>query len=435
MAPSSDKSTSTASSTSSKDILSKLESNATVKQTANKTTKPAKEKQEKTSSLNPISTDELANIVKNTLNKKFHKSLGSDVAYIVSDDDSPTSVDQWISTGSDILNLTFSNRKNGGLPMGKIVLIAGLEQSGKSLLCAHAVAEIQKVGGVAVYIDTESALSEEFCRAIGVDTSKMIYVQHEMIEDCLETIESSIISIRENNKECPILIVLDSIAQASTRTEMDAEHGKDGYATSKSIVLGKGMRKITNLIARQNVCLVMTNQLRDNPTANMPGQDKYTMPGGHAPKFAASLGVRLKKIGAIKIDVDGEKIPIGIKGMAEVFKNRLGPPLRKVEYEIYFNRGIDDTNTFLDLAVRYKIIKQSGAWYTWVNTETGEETKFQRKDFYEKVMRDKGSQDSHFEVLYNLIADRFIMKYKEGEHYEISDIAVDSSPEAVNDEF
>lgn len=134
--------------------------------------------------------------------------------------------------------------------------------SGKSLLAAHILAETQKKGGVAVYIDTESAVSQEFLQAIGVDTKSLLYVQLELIEDVFTAVENIIEKIRTSSKDRIVTIVVDSVAAASTKVEMEAEYDKDGWATTKAIVISKAMRKITNMIARQKIALVFTNQLR-----------------------------------------------------------------------------------------------------------------------------------------------------------------------------
>jgi len=204
--------------------------------------------------------DELADIIAGELNKQFKSHQ---VAYFLDGvQDTPTDVTDWIGTGSTLLDLAISNRPHGGLAAGRITEINGLEGSGKSLIGAHALASTQKKDGLAVYIDTESAVSSEFLQAIGVNTDSMLYVHLETIEDIFDTIETIVTKIRESSKDKLVTILVDSLAAASTKVEMDADFDKDGWATSKAIVLSKAMRKITQLIARQRVCLIFTNQLR-----------------------------------------------------------------------------------------------------------------------------------------------------------------------------
>lgn len=212
--------------------------------------------------------EDLALTLADNLNKQFKASAGK-IAYFLEGDtaDSPSEIKGWVPTGCTALDLAISNRPNGGFPMGRIVEITGLEASGKSLLAAHALANTQKMGGIAVYVDTENATSTEFLSAIGVNLKEMLYVPLETIEDIFESIESIIESVRKSNKDTPVTIVVDSVAAASTKTEMAAEWDKDGYNTAKAIILSKAMRKITNLIGREKILLIFTNQLRSRMNA------------------------------------------------------------------------------------------------------------------------------------------------------------------------
>jgi len=206
--------------------------------------------------------DDLASVLADNLNKKF-KSSNYKVAYFLEGDtDSPSEVTEWVSTGSTMLDLAISNRPNGGLPVGRIIEITGLEASGKSLLAAHALADTQKKGGLAVYIDTENAISREFLEAIGVDLKDMLYVPLDTIEDIFDAMDSIVESVRKSSKSRIVTIVVDSVAGASTKQEMAADYDKDGWATSKAIILSKAMRKITNFVGRERICLIFTNQLR-----------------------------------------------------------------------------------------------------------------------------------------------------------------------------
>jgi recombination protein RecA len=154
-----------------------------------------------------------------------------------------------------------------------------LEQSGKSLLAAHTLLNTQKKGGLAVYIDTENALSTEFLNAIGLNLKEMLYIPLETVEDIFETVETIVEKVRSSDKNRLVTIVVDSIAGASTKTEMAADFDKDGYATAKALIISKAMRKITNLIGRERICLIFTNQLRQK--LNAPAfSDPWTTPGG-----------------------------------------------------------------------------------------------------------------------------------------------------------
>jgi len=364
--------------------------------------------------------DELAGILATNLNKKF-KSSNYKVAYFLEGDaDSPSDVNEWISTGSSMLDLAISNRPNGGLPVGRITEITGLEASGKSLVAAHVLANTQKKGGLAVYIDTENAISREFLQAIGVNLKDMLYVPLDTIEDIFDAIDSIIESVRKTDKNKIVTIVVDSVAGASTKIEMAADYDKDGYATSKALILSKAMRKITNFIGRERICLIFTNQLRTRMGVSFG--DQWTTSGGKAIAFHSSVRLRLKSVGQIKVSKDGRDEILGIKTRAQVIKNRMGPPLRMVDYDIYFESGIDDYGSWLEMLKSFNLVTQAGAWYTYTNTETGEIIKFQSKDFESKIM-DNVELKNH---IYEEICSKYILKYKAGEDFGIDDVTIDT---------
>ena len=348
--------------------------------------------------------DELASILADSLNKQFK---GMKVAYFLDGiDETPTDLTEWISTGSSLLDLAISNRANGGLPIGRITEITGMEASGKSLIAAQLLANTQKKGGLAVYIDTENAMNEKFLTAIGMDISKMLYIQLETVEDIFEVIENIILKVKESDKNRLVSIAVDSVAAATTKIEQSQDYDKEGWATSKAIVLSKGMRKITQLIGRERVCLIFTNQLREK--LGVMFGDKYTTSGGKAIQFHASCRLRLKAVGQIKALVNGKEQVIGIKTKAKVVKNRMGPPLREAEFNIYFESGIDDYGGWLQVLKDYDLVKQGGSWYTYTDDETGKEIKFLSKDFEKLVLSDTIIKKQ----IYNKICETLIMAYK-----------------------
>ena len=295
--------------------------------------------------------DELADVLANTLNKQFKDMK---VAYFLDGTDTtPTDIKDFISTGSTMLDLAISNRADGGIAVGRITELNGLESSGKSLIGAHMLAETQKKGGVAVYIDTETAVSTEFLTSIGVDVQSMLYLH-------LET----------------------------------------------------AMRKITQMIGRQKIALVFTNQLRQK--LGVMFGDPWTTSGGKALPFHASTRIRLKNLGQIK---DAKKNTIGMKMRAQVIKNRLGPPMRHADFELYFESGIDDEGSWLHVLKEHKLVKVGGAWYT-MDDHNGEEMKFQSKDWSAKL------EDAEFkEYCYNMICDKVILKYEK--NFGIDDVTVE----------
>ena len=370
--------------------------------------------------------DSLANTLADSINKQFKGQALKTAFFLDGDDDAPSNVKDWISTGCDTLDLAISNRPNGGFPVGRITEITGLEASGKSLLASHALAETQKKGGLAVYIDTEAASSAEFLTAIGCDLKTMLYVPLETIEEIFETIETIVEQVRKSNKDRLVTIVVDSVMGASTKIEMAAEYDKDGYATSKSIILSKAMRKVTNWIARENICLIFTNQLRTKLGVSFG--DQWTTAGGKAIPFHASVRLRLKNTGQIKAKINGVEQIVGSKTNVQVVKNRMGPPHRKIDYEIYYDSGIDNYGGWLGVMKAFDLVSQSGAHYTLqdVDLETGEvfgEIKFQSKNFLEKVI-DKPEVK---ERLYARICDAYIFKYHAGIDGGIDDVIIDES--------
>ena len=353
--------------------------------------------------------DELASSLADNLNKQFKDTK---VAYFLDGSDTtPTDIKDFVSTGSTLLNLAISNKPNGGIAVGRITEINGLESSGKSLIGAHILAETQRKEGVAVYMDTETSVSREFLEAIGIDVGNMLYIHLETVEDVFESIEKIVVKIRESERDRLVTILVDSLAGATTRSELEGDFDKEGWATGKAIIISKAMRKITQMIGRQKIALIFTNQLRQK--LGVMFGDPWTTSGGKALPFHASTRIRLKNLGQIK---DKKTNTIGMKMRAQVIKNRLGPPMRHADFNLYFESGIDDDGSWLQVLKDHKLLKQGGAWYTMTN-QNGEELKFQSKDWSEQL------KDVEFrEHCYNLICDKVILKYDK--NFGIDDITV-----------
>jgi len=358
--------------------------------------------------------DELVELLANELNKA--NKDGGKIAYFLDEQENPAEISDWISTGSSILDLAISNRPHGGLPVGKMVEFNGLEGTGKSLLSAHVVADTQKKGGIAVVIDTENAAAPEFWKSLGVDLSKLLYVQCETVEDIFEKMEQMIGIVRKSNKDRILTIIVDSVAAASTKVELESDHGKDGYATGKSIIISKAMRKITTMIGRQKVLTVFTNQLRQNLNAMAFG-DKYVVSGGKSLAYHCSVRVRLNNAGKLK---KGEEV-IGNECKAVVVKNRMGPPQRQASFDIYFDSGIADYGSWIKVLKENNLVKQGGAYYTY-KKDDGTEWKFQTKDFVSTMKNDKVLN----EEIYMKICDSVIMKYKDPNSIIVDDAVIDT---------
>ena len=259
-------------------------------------------------------------------------------------------------------------------------------------------------------------MSEEFLTAIGVDVKNMLYLPMDTIEDIFEAIENLILDIRKSNKDRIVTIVVDSVAASTTKIEQDADYTKDGWATSKAIIMSKALRKITNLIGKEKVILAFTNQLREKLGA-MFG-DKYTTSGGKALPFHASCRVRLQAVGKIK---DSDDTIIGVKTQATVVKNRYGPPFKKAQFNIFFDSGIDDNFSWLETLKKYKVITVGGAWHTLIMEDTGEVIKFLSKDWRDILKRPEVRA-----YCKNAIEQNSISSYKPQEDIDTESLKVDS---------
>jgi recombination protein RecA len=385
--------------------------------------------------------DELADALAETLNK------GGDgkVAFFLDAEDDPSQITDWVSTGNSMVDLAISNRPNGGLPVGRITELTGLEASGKSLMGAHLLAETQRKGGLAVFIDTETSVSPEFLTAIGVDVSKMLYINVDTVEDIFDKIEAMIAHVRKSNKNRLVTILVDSVAAASTKKEMASDHGADGYATGKAIAISKAMRKITSLIAKQRICLVFTNQLRQKVGFVGLG-DPWTTSGGKALAFHASVRLRLQSVGQLK---NADKQAVGIKTKCKVIKNRMGPPMRSVEFDIFFDRGIDNYGNWLerliewDIVTNAKKVKEEGKKKTKKELEAEKEEDKKAKNL-QFIMAVEGKEPETVvfekkdlpkllterpecrEYLYAKICENFVMKYKVPNSEMADDVEIDT---------
>ena len=352
--------------------------------------------------------DELVESLADVLNKA-NKDAGK-CAFFLDQKEDPSTITDWISTGCDILDLAISNRPHAGIPVGRIT--------------AHLLAETQKKNGLAVFIDTEQSVSHDFLSAIGVDVPKMLYVAAHTVEDIFEKIELLISQVRKSNKDRLVTIVVDSVAAASTKAELEADHGKDGYATGKAIIISKAMRKINDMIGKQRIALVFTNQLRVNLQAAMFG-DKYITSGGKAIQYHASLRLRLKGMGALKVTQNGEPVHIGVKTRAVVVKNRMGPPMKYADFSIFYDSGIDNYGNWIEVLKKHSIITGAKSPYNYTKNN-GEVVKIDVKTFAKDMKNDAELR----EELYQKIAEMTIMKYKSPDSEIREDVEVDSSEDA-----
>ena len=344
-----------------------------------------------------------------SLSELSKKSNESDT-YIFETSLTPTDVTGWVSSGSDLLDLKISNQKNGGFPLGKIVELQGLNSSGKSLIGSHALASVQKMGGIAVYIDTEAAVNRNFLEVIGVNLETLIYVSCDTIESVFEIIEQIVIKIRNDDKDIPVVILIDSVSAPQSRAEAEADFGIDGYATQKARIMSKAMRKLVILLARQKILTIFTSQLR--MVLNPGYGDRYCTSGGLALSFYASVVVRMASSTKIKLTGSDEIIGVNIK--AKIIKNRLAPPFKIAEIQLYYNSGINNVQGWLEIIKDLGLITGRSIIY-------GEEKITFTKSTFSKIVE---ARPGLREYLYDKICETIIKKYVKANDLEIENIEI-----------
>ena len=268
----------------------------------------------------------------------------------------------------------------GGLPRGRVIEIFGPESSGKTTLALHVVAEAQKAGGIAAYIDAEHALDAKYAQKLGVNINDLFVSQPDSGEQALEITESL---VRSNAVD---VLVIDSVAALTPRAELEGDMG-DSLPGLQARLMSQALRKLTAVVGRSNTCLIFINQIREK-IGVMFGSPETTT-GGRALKFYSTLRLDIRRITQIK---DGDTI-VGNRTKVKVVKNKVAPPFREAEFDIVYGEGISKLGELIDIGVEHKIVDKAGAWFSYKGERLG-----QGRDNAKNTLRDNPGMRDRIEA-------------------------------------
>ncbi|MBC7653855.1 MAG: recombinase RecA [Oligoflexus sp.] len=324
---------------------------------------------------------------------KLEKSYGKGTVMKLGD--APIEAMEFISTGSLGLDIALGI---GGVPKGRVIEIYGPESSGKTTLATHIIAEAQKKGGIAAFIDAEHAFDQFYAKKLGVDIENLLISQPDNGEQALEIADNLIRSGAID------VIVIDSVAALVPKSEIEGEMG-DSKMGLHARLMSQALRKLTGTISKTNCCCIFINQLRDK-IGVMFGSPETTT-GGNALKFYASVRLDIRRIAQIKDsdEVSGNRVKV------KIVKNKVAPPFRIAEFDVMFGQGISKVGEIIDLGVEYGVVKKAGSWFSYGDTKLG-----QGRDGVKQLLLDNQELSDEIEAKIKAIVtgDNIIIEPEEG---------------------